>query len=469
MMKYLPTFLFFLLFLPGVVQSQEKLRARSIHDEHNREMAIAGYVVITEDRLGPVNYTSGDYQRMVRMGANVQVIRTALGRLGGWPGRKADPNYPAQLDAMVRMGREAGLKTIFKLVVYDCRPFGHADWDAIYENTGGTRDTLLAAWKSLWTRYQHEPSVFGYDLLNEPQRGLDRNEVRCFHEQLLPTLRHLTDALHEISPDKWALFQPLYRETGAGTGPFLPMTEAFGRERVIYAPHLYSMDAEKAAKMLDRYLREAALSKAPLILGEWGPATDLAADADPVKQARYTRVYEATANALDRRGIGAIKAWFCGTRVPLKTKNRREPFTWAIFSDHSPAGKVERRFVTDALSRPRPLTVSGHLRSYGFDFETHVLELVVEPGAGPTRIFVPKDRYYSGGFHLSLGTDPKIVLTLREGEESWSGTESLSPVHQAQVDAIDWEAGSQQVIIEAWKIKTARITIKVSPLTRTAE
>ncbi|CAN5859169.1 hypothetical protein BH11VER1_BH11VER1_25070 [soil metagenome] len=435
-----------------------------IHDEQGREIVPGGYVAITEDPKGTVHYTPDDYQRMVRMGANFQVIRTALGRLGGWPGKEGDPTYPAQIDAMVRMGKEAGLKTVFKLVIYDLRPFGNAQWDAIYRNTDGTQDALVAAWSKLWNRYQDEPSVFGYDLLNEPQRGLDPDEERCSREQLLPTLQRLADAMHAISPGKWALFQPLYRETGAGDGPFLPMREPFGRERVIYAPHLYSMDVAMMNKTLDRYLREAALSKAPLLLGEWGPATDIAADTDPATQARYTKVYEATAKALDQRGVGGIKAWFCGTRAPLKNKNRPAPFTWAIFSDVSPAGRVERKYITDALARPRPLVVAGHLEHYGYDFVSRTLDVCLTPDAklGSTEIFVPAERYYPDGFRIEIGED--LVLALKPGEAVLSPVKAADETSSQQAAHVHWDAGSQQIIIKVWIVDAPTLTVKISPL-----
>ena len=85
------------------------------------------------------------------------------------------------------MGQDAGLHTISKLVIYDLRPFGKEQSDAIYHNTNGTQDALLAAWNKLWTRYKDEPSVFGYDLLNEPQHGLNPDEALCSREELLPT------------------------------------------------------------------------------------------------------------------------------------------------------------------------------------------------------------------------------------------------------------------------------------------
>jgi len=465
-MKFTATLITALLLVPLAAPALAETVPTNIvlHDEQSREIVPGGYVAITEDGKGTIQYTPDDYRRMVRMGANFQVIRTTLGRLGGWPGKEGDATYLAQLVAMVRMGKAAGLKTVFKLVIYDVRPFGSAQWDAIYHNTNGTQDALVAAWSKLWNRYKDEPSVFGYDLLNEPQRGLDPDEERCCREGLLPTLRRLADAMHAVSPGKWAIYQPLYRETGAGDGPFLPMREPFGRERVIYAPHLYSMDLAMMNKTLDRYLHEAALSKAPLLLGEWGPATDIAADTDPARQTRYTTVYQATANALDQRGIGGIKAWFCGTRAPLTSKKRSNPFTWAIFSDTDPVGHIERKFITDALARPRPLAVAGHLERHGFDFATRTLEVSLQPHAqrGSTEIFVSAERFYPEGFRVEAG--PGLTLALKPGVAELSTLNSADETNREQANLVHWDAGSQHIVIKKWIVKSPSLTVKISPL-----
>ncbi len=440
------------------------LATRVLLDEQGREIIPGGYVVITEDSKGTISYTPDDYRRMVRMGANVQVIRTTLGRLGGWPGRKADPKYFEQLDAMVRMGREAGLKTVFKLVVYDIRPFGHQQWEAIWRNSGGSQDALLAAWTMVWIRYQDEPSVFGYDLLNEPQRGLDPNEEHCCREYLLPTLRRLADAMHAISPGKWALYQPLYRENGLGTGRFEPMKEPFGRDRVIYAPHLYAMNLAVMTRTLDRYEREAQLSQAPLLLGEWGPATDLAADASPERQAIYSKVYEATAIAFDQRGVGAIKAWFCGTRAPLRAKNRPAPFTWAIFSDTNAVGHVERKYITDVLARPRPLAVAGRLGRYGYDFTARTLKVSLKPDAalGSTVLFVPAKRFYPDGFRLELDGD--LVLAWEPGEAQLRTVQAANDNSREQARLVHWDAESQHLVIQQWTVTAPELTVTIRPL-----
>lgn len=435
-----------------------------IPDEQGRELVPGGFVAITEDSKGVIRYTRDDYSRMVRMGANFQVIRLSLGRLGGWPGATADPTYPAQLDEMVRMGREAGLKTVFKLVVYGIKQFDNSQWDALWKNTNGSQDALLEAWQKIWIRYQDEPSVFGYDLLNEPQRGLDPDEQRCVRESLLPTLRRLADAMHSVNPDKWVLYQPLFRDKGQGVGPFTPMTEALGRDRAIYAPHMYTTDLKTMRETLDRYGREAALSKAPLLLGEWGPSVALTVDSDPERQEFYTQVYQATAGALDNRGIGGIKAWFCGSRSPLENKKSNTKYTWAIFSDTRPVGRVERKYIVDPLARPRPLVVAGRLHDYGFNFAKRTLEISLQPEAelGGTELFVSADRLYPEGFRLAIGEG--LVMAFKPSDEKLHTLSSAKESDRLQAQSIRWDDKKLRLIIDKWVETTPRLTLKISPL-----
>jgi hypothetical protein len=177
---------------PGI--AADELTIEPLLDAQGRQLIPGGYVVIES-----VKYAPSDYRRMVRMGANFQVIRVPLGKIGGWKGVPSDPSYLEQVDTLVRMGKDVEIKTILKLVVYGIRPFGDEQWNRIWHNTDDTQETLMAAWSKIWMRYKGEPAVFGYDLLNEPQRGLDRDYDRCQREQLLPLLRRLTDTMHETS------------------------------------------------------------------------------------------------------------------------------------------------------------------------------------------------------------------------------------------------------------------------------
>jgi hypothetical protein len=280
-----------------------------------------------------------------------------MNTIGAWPGTDVDDKALAHFDDLVRMGKDAGLKTIFKLVVYGIKPFGDAEWDRIWNDTDGTHDLILAGWSRVWLRYKDEPAVFGYDLLNEPARGLDDNYERTQSQRLLPLLRRLTDAMRAISPDKWALYQPLLRkpedQKTRYRDPVVPIDEPFGRDRVIYAPHLYQMNTSVIGLMLDNLERQARISNAPLLLGEWGSPTRQTTDDNPADQARFTEVYRLTAGEMDRRGIGGIKPWFCGTRRWIPVRGSTGGMTWAIFSDPSPAGRDERGYITDVIVRPR--------------------------------------------------------------------------------------------------------------------
>ena len=450
--------------LLGPLTALAETAARFIPDEQGRELVPGGFVAITEDRKGVIRYTPDDYRRMVRMGANFQVIRLSLGRLGGWPGSSADPAYPAQLDDMVRMGREAGLKTVFKLVVYGIKGFGTEQWDALWKNADGSQDAVLEAWRKIWIRYKDDPSVFGYDLLNEPQRGLDPDEHRCVRESLLPTLRRLADAMHEVSPEKWALYQPLFRHTGKGVGPFTPMRESFGRDRIIYAPHMYTTDLKVMRETLDRYEREAGLSKAPLLLGEWGPSVSLTVDSDPKRQATYTKVYQETARDLDRRGIGGIKAWFCGSRSPLENKKSSTKYTWAIFSDKSPVGRVERKYLVDPLARPRPLVVAGRLEHYSFNFDSRTLTMNLQPDAtlGGTEVFISADRFYPNGFRVEIGAG--LAMELKPGDKEPVITKSVDDRSRDQARLIRWDADKLRLMIDKWTVGEPALEMKVVPM-----
>ena len=86
-----------------------------IRDEQGRHVIPRGFVINTEDKEGNIYYSSNDYHRMVRMGANFQVIRLRLGALGGYPGNQLKESYLLHLDSLVQMGKNAGLKTDFKL------------------------------------------------------------------------------------------------------------------------------------------------------------------------------------------------------------------------------------------------------------------------------------------------------------------------------------------------------------------
>jgi hypothetical protein len=177
-------------------------------------------------------------------------------------------------------------------------------------------------------------------------------------------------------------------------------------------------------------------------------------------------VYQFTAQEMDQRGIGGIKAWFCGTSSFRKIEGSEKKVTWAIFSDASPVGRVERKYITDVIVRPRPLVVAGRVERYGNDFATRTFEMTLktDPSLGATEIFVPAERHYSEGFRLEIGAG----LT----QEQDGRTKSLRTIRavagndREQARLIHWDDNRQRLTIDRW-VGTARsLAVRVVPLVR---
>ncbi|MEM8893969.1 MAG: hypothetical protein AAGC88_05280 [Bacteroidota bacterium] len=80
---------------------QENLAFR---DAEGRHVIPRGFVNNTNDAVGELFYTQDDYLRMVRMGANYQVIRLELGKLSKFDGNSLDNGYLLKLDTTVTLG-----------------------------------------------------------------------------------------------------------------------------------------------------------------------------------------------------------------------------------------------------------------------------------------------------------------------------------------------------------------------------
>ncbi len=432
-------------------------------DEQGRELVPGGYVVLEK-----INYSRDDYRRMVRMGANFQVIRLPVGLVGGWPGTEADPKAMEHLDELVLLGKEAGLRTIFKLVFYGVPPFGDEQWDWIWNDRDGIQERIIGGWSLIWERYKDEESVYGYDLLNEPAKGLNGDYERIQHDKLLPLLRRMTDRMRKISPGKWVLYQPLLRkpedQITEHRDPVVVMTEPFGRERIIYAPHIYQMNTDVIGPMIDSLERQAVISNAPLLLGEWGSPTYSDTDGNPEQEANYTRVYQATVGELDGRCIGGIKAWFCGARKPIPVTGARKWMTWSIFSDNSPAGSVERKYIMDAVVRPRPLVVAGRLDRFGTDFSdlTFEMSLTADPALGATEIFIPADRHYPKGFQVSIGGG--LTMIREPGADGIRVSTVSTTADRNQAARIRWDEERMRLTIAGWEAPARKVEILVRRL-----
>ncbi len=289
-----------------------------LRDEAGRHVIPRGFVVNTNDHGGEVFFNSDDYMRMVRMGANTQVIRLELGKLSAFPGGKLEPNYLLKLDSLVAMGRHAGMKTVFKMTVYGVDKF---IWEEFWQNKKNEYDTYIDAWKVIWNRYANEPSVLGYDVVNEPRKlTMDISYKDLTNKYLIPLYQKIIDESQKINADKMILFQSIFMNKGEGidNNQYAEITSPVNRKNIIFAPHIYQNKIEFIKPVMDRFDKESDMLNAPILIGEWGFPTFATTDTlieGNLGQLKYRELYIRTAEVFDRMGVGSIKAWFLGNRT----------------------------------------------------------------------------------------------------------------------------------------------------------
>lgn len=430
-----------------------------------------GFVVVMEDNVGSFEYGADDYRRMVRYGANTQVIRLGIGPLAGLDGAPARDSYLQRVDTRVRLAKAAGLRTIFKMTVYGLKGFG-GRWESIYRADGEHRRHLLAAWEVIWKKYAREPSVVGFDLVNEPFRDSSASPPRTYEEvaqqSLIPLYTALIKQMAAICPDKWAIYQPLLVDQGdrgkIGDGldglPMWHLRMPRLHDRMIYAPHGYFAKAELHAQAVKRHQQDANASGAALMMGEWGRQTYEVNDSRLAAQLEYTQLYAEVAQVFDAAGLGLIKAWFTGTRSWYGPARK---YTWSIFSDATPTGSAERKYIMDVVARPLPLVMTGAtVESYGYEFTTRIFTLTftgAEPSRGLSEIYVPEDRHYPDGFTVLSNGD----TALARDRSQPSGLRVVRAPTGFNPRRFRYDSESQRLLVTGWSPGQERQVLRIVP------
>jgi endoglycosylceramidase len=336
-------------------------------------------------------------------------------------------------------------------------------WEHFWANENNEFNLYQDAWRAIWARYAHEPSVLGYDLINEPRRyEMEISYDDLTTQYLLPYHRALIDEKNKFSPQKVAICQAIFMNKGEGIehNQYAEIKEPLDRDNAYFSPHIYLDNSDWVAPVLARLEREADLWNAPMFIGEWGFPTYESTDTSFEQQQEYTKLYIDTAAAFDALGVGTIKAWFSGNRS-MQNFLPKGKSTWAIFSDKQDVGTVERKYITDVIARPYPQSIAGDIQFFAFDHATRSLrvDLVSDNSKGASRIFIGADRHYPDGFSIVCGDD--IVLghnPLRSG-----GLELLkAPANLNPLDYV-WNVRTQQLTILQWPTDQAKITLRILP------
>jgi endoglycosylceramidase len=444
-------------------------------DEYGRHFIPNGVVIITEDALGDLpDLERVDYERMRNMGFNAQVIRLCLTRIGGWPGSEFKEDFFKRVDQHIRLAKENGIKTMFKMTLYDLTKeiYGHLteeQWADLLANRNGTRDLFVKAWDNLFHKYKNEPSVIGYDLLNEPiaSEGFNRQypwdlypkifkNIETFEKKFfIPLYNEVISNLNKISPEKYALIQwwhyvpKEHRATGL---PSAEVSPGIKGKNVLYAPHYYGTQPDM---MMERYLKDALTMQAPIIIPEYGAPTFNITDKDIETQLLYQLNFIKSLDLYDRYCIGLVKAWWCGSATLYEKKSDR---TWAMFEGRSHARGPERKYVVDMMCRPRPLAVDGVVNSFNYDFATRIFTMDFTSGKGTavSEIYLPVNRHYPDGCRIQI--DGIEMTILPENRMIVSANDN-----KQTIDMFHWDSDRQQILVKKWTKNNTRILLKIIP------
>ncbi|WP_016954229.1 cellulase family glycosylhydrolase [Catenovulum agarivorans] len=430
-----------------------------LRDSDGRHMIPRGFVVNTNDAAGPVDFNEEDYIRMVRMGANVQVVRLELGRLSTFGSSEFQPEYLERLKRAVRLGREAGIKTVFKLTVYGAGGFS---WPDLYFNKNNAQQTYIAAWRHIWHAFKDNNAVLGYDLVNEPRKQeLPQSYDELTSDYLIPLYEKLIDEAIPYSDNKLFLIQTIFMNKGEAINKnqYAEIKQKINRKNIVFAPHIYQEYIDYIEPTMARFDKESELLKAPILIGEWGFPTLLTTDKSVKEQLHYIDFYIRTAEIFDQMGVGSIKAWFLGNRSYQNFLPGGKS-TWAIFSDKQAQGTVERKYITDIIARPYPQYIAGDIKNFMFHFATRTLDLNIKTdnSKGISKIFVAADRHYPDGFSVLIGDD--LILTkspMATGLRVYQSKANTDPSN------IIWDEDRQQLVVLAWPTDKEVVNVTVQP------
>ncbi|WP_445732647.1 cellulase family glycosylhydrolase [Mariniflexile sp.] len=430
-----------------------------LRDEQGRHIIPRGFVIVTNEG----DFKGDDYLRMVRMGANYQVVRLELGRLSEFPGAKIEESYLKKLESLVALGKQVGIKTVFKMTVYGVDDFS---WEAFWLNKNKEHTTYINAWKVVWNRFKNDSFVLGYDVVNEPRKlTMDISYNDLTSKYLVPLYQKIIDESHKINADKKILIQSIFMNKGEGidNNQYAEITVPVNRKNVIFSPHIYQNKQDLVKPVMDRFDKESDMLNAPILIGEWGFPTFATTDTlmtGNLGQLKYIELYIRTAEIFDEMGVGSIKAWFSGNSS-MQNFMAGGPSTWAIFSDKNAVGTTERKYITDIIARPYPQTIAGDIQSFKFDFATRTLSVhvITDNSKGASQIFIGANRHYPDGFTVMCG-DSTI---LKHDPLKNSGLEVVRMNSLSNPSDFIWDDNRQQLTILKWPVNNKELHLKIVP------
>jgi endoglycosylceramidase len=239
-----------------------------------------------------------------------------------------------------------------------------------YLDVGGVQSHLVDVWAAVASRFAEDPTVVGYDLLNEPNPGLlvgvdDYVLLGAFYERALTAIRAAEAAAG--APARIGFFEPAVL-----TGPLAvpgPLPGVVSDGNVVYAPHLYNGSISPLPGSIEEGFANAATAAGTyattFFSGEWGWFGDDTADQDDIER------YAANEDAYRIGGTWWQWEQACGDPHAIPARGVRPGCAGvSTFSDGLVTRSPENVAV---LERAYPRAVPGRLTSIVSDHRTGTL------------------------------------------------------------------------------------------------
>ena len=134
--------------------------------------------------------------------------------------------------------------------------------DVTFYNNDNLKEWTLNLWKEIANRYKNNPTVAGYDTLNEP--GEKAGKTKSYHWDYYD---RIYKAIRSVDKNHIIIFESCW---GAGD---LPSPEKYGWENIMYEFHHYVWDAQQSVdsqkQAANNLVESLKIFKVPIYIGEF--------------------------------------------------------------------------------------------------------------------------------------------------------------------------------------------------------
>lgn len=295
---------------------------------------------LVDDLIGPDNgkrfwngfrqhyITEADVRRIAELGFNS--VRPALNsRLflseGGIP-RGTEEGFQL-LDNLVAWSRTHG---VYVIIDMHGAPGGQTgqniddsanDQPELFMETK-YQDQLVALWTAIARRYKNEPTVAGYDLLNEPLPERT-GAAKAHSHQVEPLYQRITQAIREVDSKHMIILEGVdwSNDWSVFSKPFDP--------NLVYQFHYYCWDNPPIVRSIQKFLDHREHFNTPVWVGETGE--------------KDNAIYWATTEYFEANNIG----WSFWPWKKMETVNTpysiKAPTNWSAVTAYSRGGEKPSR------------------------------------------------------------------------------------------------------------------------------